>query len=329
MNVLIVANPTSAATDYYRTTGPFVRLSQANPKVKLQIEYPQNVKWHHMYTADVLLFQRPNGDDILTLIAEAKRMGKKIVLDIDDLLHGLTDANPASRHFNAPNILESMDKALTLGDHLIVSTPFLMDYYTPKCNCPITVVPNCPDLQSTPFIEVQEQHAPLRVFWRGSTTHLQDLYTIEKVWNIMGTDKNYSLMFIGIEKFMLPWYQGNAVFVPWQTLFQLFEGMGNSGIDWGIYPLTIDDFNRSKSNIFAMEMLCAGAPILAPEGLSEWEHPGVLRYKNPMHLQVLLSDIRTGKINKIKEVEAGRQWIAEHRDLNKHNETRNSILNNL
>ena len=85
MNVLIVANPTSAATDYYRTTGPFVRLSQSNPKVKLQIEYPQNVKWHHMYTADVLLFQRPNGDDILTLIAEAKRMGKKIVLDIDDL----------------------------------------------------------------------------------------------------------------------------------------------------------------------------------------------------------------------------------------------------
>lgn len=94
MNALIVANPTSAATDYYRTTGPFVRLSQANPKVKLQIEYPQNVKWHHMFAADVLLFQRPNGDDILTLIAEAKRMGKKIVLDIDDLLHGLTDANP-------------------------------------------------------------------------------------------------------------------------------------------------------------------------------------------------------------------------------------------
>jgi len=78
-----------------------------------------------------------------------------------------------------------------------------------------------------------------------------------------------------------------------------------------------------------MEMLCAGAPILAPEWLPEWEHPGVIRYKNPMHLQVLLSDIRAGRIDKIKEVEAGRQWIAEHRDLNKHNETRNSILDNL
>ena len=105
MKVLIVANPTSAATDYYRTTGPFTRLSQRNPNISLIIEYPQNVKWHHMFAADVLLFQRPNGDDILTLIAEAKRMGKKIVLDIDDLLHGLTDANPASRHFNALNIL--------------------------------------------------------------------------------------------------------------------------------------------------------------------------------------------------------------------------------
>jgi hypothetical protein len=329
MNILIVANPTSAATDYYRTTGPFTRLAQRSPGITLQVEYPQNVKWHHMYAADALIFQRPNGDDILTLMAEARRMGKKLIVDIDDLLHGLTDANPASRHFNAPNIISTMDSALGLADHLIVSTPFLAEFYTPKCTCPITVIPNCPDLQSTPFTPIQAQHAPLRVFWRGSTTHLYDLYTIEKVWNVMGTDKSYSLMFIGIEKFMLPWYQGNAVFVPWQTLFQLFEGMGNSGIDLGIYPLTLDDFNRSKSNIFAMEMLCAGAPVLAPEGLPEWQHPGVLPYKNPMHLQVLLSEIRSGKIEKEKEVEAGRQWIAEYRDLNKHNETRSQIIHNL
>lgn len=329
MNILIIANPTSAATDYYRTTGPFTRLAQSNPKLKLQIEYPQNVKWHHMYSADILVFQRPNGKDILDFIAEGKRMGKKILLDIDDLLHGLTDANPAARHFNAPDVRDTMDKALSMGDHLIVSTPFLKDFYQPLVKYPVTVAYNCPDLQSTPFQEIEDIHTPLRVFWRGSTTHLEDLHTIENTWKMMGEDKNYSLMFIGIEKFMLPWFKGRANFVPWQTLFALYEGMANSGIDLGVYPLTIDPFNRAKSNIFAMELLCAGAPTFAPEGLTEWDHPGVIHYKNPMHLQLLLSDYRQGKIDKRKEVEAGREWIKANRDLNKVNQIRNEVINNL
>jgi hypothetical protein len=329
MKILILANPTSAATDYYRTIGPFGRLAELDKGISLEIQYPQNCKWHHMYTSDVMVVQRPNGDETLNFIAEAKRMGKKILLDIDDLLHGLTDANPASKHFNNPQVKQTMDAALSMGDALIVSTPFLAEFYAQYFDKPIYVVPNCPNMQSTPYGEILPQHSPLRMFWRGSTTHLADLWTIEKVWRLLGDDPATSLMFIGIEKFLLPWFKGKANFVPWQTMYQLFEGMRNSGIDWGLYPLTLDDFNAAKSNIFAMEVLTAGGAVLAPEGLAEWEHPGVVRYKNPMHLQVLLSEIRSGKIDKQETVKAGRAWMEEHRNLDAWNQLRKTILENL
>ena len=329
MKLLIIANPTSPATDYYRTTGVFTRMAEDLPGIELQIEYPTNVKWHHMYTADAVVFQRPNGKDILEFIVEARRMGKKIVLDIDDLLHGLTYANPAAKHFNDANTIDSMNRALQMADLLIVSTPHLADFYGKLTSAPVVIAPNCPDLRSTPFVPIQDLHHPIRVMWRGSTTHLADLYTISNVWNQLATNKHYSLLFIGVERFLMPWFEGNATFIGWQTLFALFEGMSTAGADIGLFPLTNEPFNVAKSNIFALEMLCAGAIPIAPEGLPEFEHPGVLTYKNPMHLQLILQDIKTKKIDKAATIEAGREWIMNERDLLNVNKVRFDALKSI
>lgn len=329
MKILIVANPNSPATDYYRTTGAFMRLAKTDPDVKVRVEFPTNVKWHHIYESDVLVVSRPNGDEVLNLIAESKRMGKKVVVDIDDLLHGLTDANPAAKHFNKPEILQSIETALNMANSLIVSTPYLADFYRAYFAGQITVIPNCVIPEITPYAINKPIHNPLRVFWRGSTTHLADLHTVEKVWNIMANSTDYSLMFIGVERFIMPWFQGKAHFIPWQTLFALWEGMRNSGIDVGLFPLTNDAFNQSKSNIFAMEVLTAGGLPIVPEGFPEFEHPGVVTYKNTNHLQIVLSDIRSGKIDKVKEVNTGREWLEESRNIDQWNQLRKAIINSL
>lgn len=329
MNILVLANPSSPATDYYRTTGAFMRLAKITPDINIRVEFPTNVKWHHIYEADVMVVSRPNGDEILNFLAEAKRMGKKIVVDIDDLLHGLTEANPAAKHFNKPEIQRSIETALELADTLIVSTPYLQDYYRNHYTGRIHVIPNCSIQEVTPYGDNWPVHEPLRVFWRGSTTHLADLHTIANVWNIMGESKEYNLMFIGVERFIMPWFKGKATFVPWQTLFALWEGMRNSAMDVGIFPLTNDPFNLSKSNIFALEVLTAGGVVLAPEGFPEFEHPGVLTYKNPMHLQIVLKDLQSGKIDKVQAVNEGRAWMEEHRNIDQWNQVRKSIVNSL
>ena len=129
-------------------------------------------------------------------------------------------------------------------------------------------------------------------------------------------------MFIGVERFMLPWLKGDAMFIPWQTLFGLFEGMAKSKADIGVFPLTDEPFNQSKSNIFALEMLCAGIVPIAPQVIQQFDHPGVLGYKNQNHLQMLLMDLRSGKIDKRQVINEGREWIKLNRNLDKVNETR-------
>jgi hypothetical protein len=96
MRLGIVTNLTSPTTDYYRSVNPFMRLR--SQMVNLHIIYlnPETVKWYDFYDVDVILFQRPNGDGMLSMVAEANKMGKKIILDHDDLLHEVNAANPAS-----------------------------------------------------------------------------------------------------------------------------------------------------------------------------------------------------------------------------------------
>jgi hypothetical protein len=48
-----------------------------------------------------------------------------------------------------------------------------------------------------------------------------------------------------------------------------------------------------------------------------------------MHLQVLLSEIRSGKIDKQETVKAGRAWMEKHRNLDAWNQLRKSILESL
>jgi hypothetical protein len=48
-------------------------------------------------------------------------MGKKVLLDIDDLLHHIPDSNPAQGHFEKDDVKKSINEALRLADHIFVS----------------------------------------------------------------------------------------------------------------------------------------------------------------------------------------------------------------
>ena len=46
-------------------------------------------------------------------------MGKKIILDHDDLLHEVSQANPSSQHFNKPQVKESVEKAFQYANWVL------------------------------------------------------------------------------------------------------------------------------------------------------------------------------------------------------------------
>jgi hypothetical protein len=341
VKLLIISNPQSPGTDYYRTVGPFTQLERDYPdEIRVTVHSPDRAVWFDIWQADAVLFQRPNGGTIVGYVQEAHRMGKKVLLDIDDLLHHIPDSNPAQGHFEKDDVKKSINEALRLADHIFVSTPLLKAFYSNLADengrkytsaDKITIVRNGWNPEHHPLEPIPPQRKPARMIFRGSTTHLADLHTIKSELNIMSKDPAFAFVMVGLEKWMLPDLQDtNIQFIKWQTLFTYFQLMRESQPDYGIFPLTDDDFNRCKSNIFALECLRVGALPIVPAGFPEWDMiPGLLRYNNRHDFQAVLNNIKAGKVDKVALVEQARAYISEHLTVQKLNEKRLEVIKSL
>lgn len=334
MRIGIVVNISSPTTDYYRTVNPYMRLRDAYSQFTLKMINPDTVKWYDFYDVDVVIFQRANGNDILGMINEVRRMGKKIILDHDDLLHEVSPANPSSAHFNKPQVKESVEKAFKYADWVTVSTPYLKEFYSKYFDKDkITIIPNGIDFTVTPMQPVKRDKmidAKKRVMWRGSQTHLEDLATISNFWVEMQRKTNVEIGIVGLPEFIARTLYPKTIVIPWNnSLFQYFEMLKNSAPHYGVFPLTIDNFNQAKSNNFAMEMLVAGCISYAPEEIKEFNIPGVRTYKNELQLIHLFTKALDKDDAYFVDLEAGRKWLREERDLVKVNELRLNVLNAL
>lgn len=329
--ILIISNPQSPGTDYYRTVGPLTQLARDYPdEVQVRAVTPDACAWFDIYASDVVVFQRPNGSQILSYIEEARRMGKRIILDIDDLLHGIPEANPATGHFNRPEILQTIEKALSHADHLFVSTPALKVHYANLIDQEkITIARNGWNTEEHPPCEVVPQRDPIRIIWRGSITHLSDLHTVKGTLREIADDPAFAFVMVGVERWALHDLPKSINVVKWQTLFTYFDLMKQSAPDYGIFPLVQDEFNLSKSNIFALECLRAGALPIVPMDFPEWDIPGILRYKDETELRVLIGQIRGGKVDKVGLIEKARAFVFEHLMTRKQNEKRLEVIRSL
>lgn len=334
MRLGIVVNLTSPTTDYYRSVNPFMRLRSQMANLTIKYLNPETVKWYDFYDVDVLLFQRPNGDGMLSMIAEARKMGKKIIIDHDDLLHEVNLANPASEHFGKTKVKESVEKAFAYADYLMVSTPFLKEFYKQFFDeSKIMVIPNAIDFQVTPLAPVGNKKLESklkRIIWRGSMTHIEDLKTIDNFWINISKRKDTEVAFIGIPEWLGKTLYPNIKVLPWNnSLFQYFELIKNSAPHYGVFPLTIDNFNQAKSNNFAMEMLVAGCISYAPEEIKEFCIPSVRTYKDEQDLSNKFTKALDNEKDYFADLKIGREWLSNERDLLKVNKLRESVLKSI
>lgn len=333
MSIGVIANLSSPTTDFYRTVNPYLKLRDYGFSVS--ILNPDTVKWYDFYKCNVIVVSRPNGDTILGFIAEAKKMGKKVIIDHDDLLHEVNEANPASQHFNSDKVKQSVEKAFKHADHVTVSTPFLYDFYSKFIDkAKITIVPNAIDFNITPFVPVETDKLKAekkRVLWRGSTTHLEDLATVNKFWEYILNNQKAEVAFIGLPSWLGKTLYSKAIHIPWNnSLFQYFELIANSKPHYGVFPLTNDNFNQSKSNNFAMEMLVVGCVPYAPSQITEFNFDGVRLYDSQENLIELFEKCLNFEDKEYyNDLKKGREWIKANRDLKNVNHLRQQILENL
>jgi hypothetical protein len=317
MKATIFTSSKSQATDYYRTIGPFSRLA-LQKKFELIICSQEKAVWHDIYNTDIVIIQRPNSTASLGIMADAKRMGKAVIIDFDDHLLDVPEDNPASHYFSNPQVQKQIADTFLFADAVIVSTKKLYDLYHPMCQgkIPMFVIPNGWNPSDLPMFEAKPQHKPTRFVWRGGSTHFADLHTVKAEINEM-LEMDTEVTFFGLTKFMMYDLNKKAINVDWSSMFVYFTFMQRIEGDFGFYPLVRNDFNLSKSNIFAIECLANGMPVLADNYFPEFNMPGVIKYTNPAQFLEFVTDIVKGNINKADYVKAGRTYIREtlHIDL--------------
>ena len=328
MKVTIFTSSKSQATDYYRSIGPFSRLALQN-KFELVIAQQEKAVWHDIYNTDIVIIQRPNSTASLGIMADAKRMGKAVIVDFDDHLLNVPEDNPASVYFSNPQVQKQIHDTFLFADVVIVSTQKLFDLYKPLCNDkPMFVIPNgwCPS--DLPMTKLQEQHDPVRFIWRGGSTHFADLHTVKKQIND-AMDLNTEFTFFGMPKFMMYDFNPKANFVEWNSMFIYFTFMQRIESDFGFYPLVRNEFNESKSNIFAIECLANGMAVIADSYFKEFNIPGTIHYTNPEEFYNIILETIKGNINKQELVKMGRKHLNEVLHIDLLNKQRYKILKGL
>jgi hypothetical protein len=344
MKIGILTNQDSPGTDYYRTIGPLKSLSRIRRDIEI-VELRHDSPWSKYFRCDVVVFQRPSGDGMLNLIRECKRMGVKVVIDHDDLLTDVPPANPVYGFFKQEHMQKTIIECFQYADAVIVSTPALQEAFK-HLHSNITIIPNGVDLSVTPFQNpIREnpadrvakernnkanQAASLKVLWRGSMTHMEDLKEIEAFWKWGTLQQHVSVGWIGLMPAYVHTHYPGILCRDWRpNVFHYFEELKNSEADYGVFPLSDNLFNHAKSNIFAMEMLVAGIVPYVPAGFAEFKHPGVRHFEDARGLITEFYALLKDDTNYAETVQAGRDWIEQERDVNKLNLKRIEIFENL
>ena len=249
---------------YLRLTAP---LREAGISVINGFENRQTVI-KAVHDADVVVFQREfptRVDDYLKITALARREGKPVIFELDDLLFSLPEIHP-DRHgqYYAPTLLP-MFQALIEADIVTVTTPKLREVLL-DFNPNVVVLPNCFDeqlWQMAPPVQ-KEAHGPLTIGYMGTKSHQPDLayitpvlvdllerYPEELKFHFWGAPPPHGLN-------GLPQVQWTSRFFSSYREFAAF--FQTQTADIFVAPLVDHLFNRCKSPIKFFEYSALGVP---------------------------------------------------------------------
>lgn len=266
---------------WYRCHLPMKELEQAgwdtgigfpgwNPDHGFGLLVPDNKAIHGW---DVIVLKLIMLESIASKIDDAKAIGQKIAVDIDDWFEGLSESNLAYKmtdpETNPKNNRDHYMYIIDNADAIITSTPFLYDFYkNEKGYKNVYMVRNGIDL---PRWNQRKDHSRwLPQFgWVGATPWRSN--DLEQLSPWFGTflEKNH-LSFhhsgaiknakeakdqLGIPKHIKSTKQPMEKISKYPSLFRK--------IDVGLVPLNDIGFNHAKSSIKGLEYAAAGVPFIS------------------------------------------------------------------
>lgn len=296
-----------------------------------------------LHRADWLVLHCPMDTNILHYIDAAKKMGVKVWVDLDDLVmeNSIPPGNPAAFYFRPESVQRTLRLCCEAADVISTSTPTIKAALWQWWNInemKIHVIPNAiPDAIWRTRAIPDEQKRPAQIVWRGSITHEGDLALHAQSFQDF---QNIEFAFYGYEPWMLyKRYGGNLSKVKlkdWTPgILRYFDALKEMRPDFGVVTLENVPFNHAKSNIALLEFTMAGAALIAPAYMAEFNQPGVITFgkteakmgqQYAHELTRIFKDIDAGKEMKQAAWEQACETIEEKYLLSITNRLRAQIL---
>jgi len=321
MKIAYIFDPkTPESVKFYRTAGVMHQISEKITFKPISIHdalQSEAWAWEH----DAIWIERYFTQESIVCIQIAKTYGLKVIIDDDDNRIEIPSylGVETIRYYNSSSTQQNISTAMTAADLVFVSTEYLASLYAYNFNAKTVLVRNAyndrlhhnlvPDLREKPIIA-----------WRGSQKHSGDLESVREV--MLKHQKALTFHFLGTAPPV--WFpltlENTAPFLP---LAQYFSLLKTAAPDFLFVPLLNNNFNKAKSDVSFIEGNVLGsAVIIAPVGLEEFNHPGVIRYKDNADLSTIFASIAKGRIKRDTHVRAGRDYVMEHRTLKAANQKR-------
>jgi hypothetical protein len=222
---------------------------------------------------DVIVLKLIMLQSIADKVLQAKEMGQKIAVDIDDWFEGLSESNLAHKmtdpEVNPRNNRDHYMYIIENADAIITSTPFLYDFYkNEKGYKNVYMVRNGIDLDRWTQRKDHSRWLP-QFGWVGATPWRSNDLEQLSPWFGNFLEKNHLTFHhsgaiknakeardqLGIPKAVKSTKQAMEKISKYPSLFRK--------IDVGLVPLNDVGFNHAKSSIKGLEYAAAGVPFIA------------------------------------------------------------------
>jgi len=198
---------------------------------------------------------------MLLVIREARRLGKPVLVDIDDWLLDMPATHPEASIFRTRRVQDTMHVALNAATAITVSTSYLAE----RCaamGLRAHVLPNAVDCDQ--FTRKAHNDTTLTVAFCGTSSHREDIPLIALPLRQLLDEREGQVRVVSVGC-PVPELEGHAGYRHYSSVLatEYPRLLSDLRVDVGLAPLLDTDFNRAKSDIKYLEYSATGAATIA------------------------------------------------------------------
>jgi len=286
---------------YIRLLLPLHRLSLRANNYQFQIMDYKTIK---NIKPDIVITQRFWGKDATSansFFTTTRKLGIKVIYDLDDDLLSLPDKHPDKKYADAQK--ESIIAILAICDLATFSTQNLEKKYRHICS-QSSVLPNHLDEK----LWISSQRAPvslkktnLRLLYMGTLTHDEEVNFLSSIAKKVKKKYGSRFTFVLIGGTARPvsasiWERLDPPVDSTSNYPKFVAWLARQSFDIALAPLMDSEFNKSKSSIKLMDYAALGLPIIASP------HPEYVKHFSKLSGVIFVSNDQELWIQKIYEL---------------------------